>query len=71
MAGHTAGPRWMPTPADTDDLVADFYSDTKSKPTRAMLEAILSAKLGDVQAGEDPTANALCERVAEIPPFFP
>lgn len=42
----------------------DFYSDTKSKPTRAMLEAMTVAEVGDEQKGEDPTTNALCERVA-------
>ncbi len=43
----------------------DFYSDTKSKPTRAMLETMVSAEVGDEQKGEDPTTNALCERVAQ------
>ncbi len=43
----------------------DFYSDTKSKPTRAMLEAMIAAEVGDEQKGEDPTTNALCERVAD------
>jgi len=29
----------------------DFYSDTKSIPTHAMLESIVSAPLGDEQKG--------------------
>ena len=44
----------------------DFYSDTKTKPTRKMREAILDAEVGDEQKGEDPTTNALCERVADL-----
>ena len=44
----------------------DFYSDTKTKPSRAMLEAVLAAEFGDEQKDEDPTTLALCERVAEL-----
>lgn len=66
MAGKPSGARWMPEASSTEDIIADFYSDTKSKPTRAMLEAILCAEVGDVQAGEDPTTNELCERVAQF-----
>lgn len=44
----------------------DFYSDTKTKPTRAMREVVLTAEVGDEQMGEDPTTNSLCERVAEL-----
>ncbi|MEM7427119.1 MAG: threonine aldolase family protein [Pseudomonadota bacterium] len=44
----------------------DFYSDTKTKPTRKMREAVLDASVGDEQKGEDPTTNRLCERVAEL-----
>ena len=44
----------------------DFYSDTKTKPTRAMRETVLDAQVGDEQKGEDPTTNALCERVANL-----
>jgi threonine aldolase len=44
----------------------DFYSDTKTKPTRAMREVVLTAEVGDEQMGEDPTTRSLCERVAEL-----
>jgi len=44
----------------------DFYSDTKTKPTRAMRESVLDCEVGDEQKGEDPTTNRLCERVAEL-----
>lgn len=43
----------------------DFYSDTKTKPSRPMREAVLDAVVGDEQKGEDPTTSALCERVAD------
>ncbi|WP_282052614.1 threonine aldolase family protein [Phaeobacter inhibens] len=44
----------------------DFFSDTKTIPTRAMREAILDAPVGDEQKDEDPTTRALCERVAAL-----
>jgi hypothetical protein len=46
--------------------VHDFYSDTKTKPTRAMREVVLTGEVGDEQMGEDPTTHSLCERVAEL-----
>ena len=42
----------------------DFRSDTVTKPTPQMLNAMLHAKLGDDVFGEDPTINALEEKVA-------
>lgn len=44
----------------------NFYSDTQTRPSRAMLETALTAEVGDEQGGLDPTTNALCERVAEL-----
>ena len=44
----------------------NFYSDTQTKPTRAMLETALEAEVGDEQRGADPTTNALCARVAAL-----
>ncbi len=44
----------------------DFYSDTKTRPSRAMREAALEAEVGEQQKGEDPTTNALCDRVAAL-----
>jgi len=41
-------------------------SDTETKPTAAMREAIARAEVGDEQRGEDPTVNRLQERVAEL-----
>lgn len=37
----------------------DLRSDTVTKPSKAMLEAMLSAPVGDDVFGEDPTVNAL------------
>jgi threonine aldolase len=53
-------------PGSAAGIAADFYSDTLTKPTRAMLEAVLAAEVGDEQRGEDPTTNALCARAADL-----
>ena len=66
MAGEATGLTYTPTPASTEAIVADFYSDVKSKPSRGMLRALVEAEVGDEQAGEDPTTNALCRRVAGL-----
>jgi threonine aldolase len=44
----------------------NLYSDTQSKPTKAMKEAMLSAEVGDEQGGSDPSVWALCDRAAEV-----
>ena len=41
-------------------------SDTETKPTPAMRQAMAAAEVGDEQKGEDPTVNALLERVADL-----
>lgn len=66
MAGEATGTQWTPVPASTDGIVADFYSDMKTKPTEGMLNALVAADVGDEQKGEDPTTNELCERIAEL-----
>ena len=43
----------------------DLRSDTASKPTPAMREAIANADVGDEQLREDPTVNELERRAAE------
>jgi len=48
------------------NLRVDLYSDTNSKPTPGMRQAIADAVCGNEQALEDPTTNALQERVAEL-----
>ena len=46
--------------------VVDLRSDTVTKPTPAMREAIAAAPVGDDVFGDDPTVNALQERVAAL-----
>lgn len=47
------------------DGLADFRSDTVTRPTAAMLEAMASAPLGDDVYHDDPTVNLLEEESAE------
>ncbi len=54
----------------------NLISDTVTKPTKAMLEAMLNAEVGDDFFGADPTVNLLQEKVAkmfgmEAASFFP
>ena len=44
----------------------DLRSDTVTRPTAAMREAIAKAEVGDDVYGEDPTVRRLEERVAEL-----
>jgi threonine aldolase len=44
----------------------DLVSDTATRPTAAMRQAIADAEVGDEQRGEDPTVNRLNARVAEL-----
>lgn len=44
----------------------DFRSDTVTKPTPGMLDAMMSAKVGDDVFGEDETVNALEKKLASI-----
>jgi threonine aldolase len=44
----------------------DFRSDTVTKPTPAMREAMANAEVGDDVYGEDPTVNKLEELAAEV-----
>ena len=44
----------------------DLRSDTVTRPTPGMRAAMASAEVGDDQFGEDPTVNALQDRVARL-----
>jgi len=44
----------------------DLRSDTVTRPTPAMREAMAEAPVGDDQYGEDPTSNALQQQVAKL-----
>jgi threonine aldolase len=47
-------------------IAVNLYSDTQTRPTSAMREAMASAEVGDEQSFADPTVNELCARVAEL-----
>lgn len=49
----------------TDGFI-DLRSDTVTRPTPAMREAMMNAVVGDDQVGEDPTINELERRSAEV-----
>lgn len=44
----------------------DLRSDTVTKPTLEMLQAMISAPVGDDVFGEDPTVNALEQKIAKL-----
>ncbi len=44
----------------------DLRSDTVTKPTKGMLEAMFNAEVGDDVFGEEPTVNALEEKTAKL-----
>jgi threonine aldolase len=46
--------------------IVDLRSDTVTRPTAAMREAMARAEVGDDVYGEDPTVNLLQERVAAL-----
>lgn len=58
------------TPAPRDPKLPpiriNLLSDTQTRPTAAMREAMARAEVGDEQIGDDPTVNLLCERVAAL-----
>lgn len=55
-----------PRDAFADPDAINLYSDTQTRPTSAMREAMAHAEVGDEQRGADPTVNLLQERVAEL-----
>ena len=59
---------YTPPPRDprAPPLRINLLSDTQTRPTQAMREAMARAEVGDEQIGDDPTVNALCERVADL-----
>ena len=44
----------------------NLYSDTQTRPSPEMRRAIAEAPVGDEQRHDDPSVNALCERVAVL-----
>jgi len=47
-------------------MIVDLRSDTVTRPTPAMREAMLAAPLGDDVFGDDPAVNALQEKIAGL-----
>jgi threonine aldolase len=47
-------------------IEVDLYSDTQTRPSRAMRAFMCDAEVGDEQRGEDPTVSLLQEMVAEL-----
>jgi len=44
----------------------NLYSDTQTKPSRGMKQAMLDAEVGDEQGGSDPAVWALCDKTAAL-----
>ncbi len=50
----------------TAEMAIDLRSDTVTRPTAAMRAAMAAAKVGDDVFGDDPTVNALQDRIAAM-----
>jgi threonine aldolase len=59
---------YTPPPRDpkAPPVRINLLSDTQTRPTPGMREAMARAEVGDEQIGDDPTVHALCERVAVL-----
>ena len=59
---------YTPPPRDpkAPPVRINLLSDTQTRPTPGMREAMARAEVGDEQIGDDPTVNLLCERVADL-----
>jgi threonine aldolase len=59
---------YIPAPRDPNasPVRINLLSDTQTRPTAGMREAMARADVGDEQIGDDPTTNLLCERVAGL-----
>lgn len=47
-------------------MIIDLRSDTLTRPTKGMLEAMFNAQVGDDVFGEDPTVKALEEKISRM-----
>src|ERR1700748_2842654 len=59
---------YTPPPRDpkATPVRINLLSDTQTRPTQGMREAMARAEVGDEQIGDDPSVNLLCERVAGL-----
>lgn len=53
-------------PAGAPPIRINLYSDTQTRPTPGMKDAMMAAEVGDEQHGDDPTVHALCDRMAAL-----
>lgn len=53
-------------PAGSPPTRINLYSDTQTRPSPAMKEAMMAAEVGDEQHGDDPTVHQLCDRMAAL-----
>jgi threonine aldolase len=53
-------------PENAPPVRINLYSDTQTRPTPAMKDAMMRAEVGDEQHGDDPTVHALCDRMAAL-----
>jgi threonine aldolase len=44
----------------------NLFSDTQTRPSAAMKDAMMRAQVGDEQSGDDPTVDALCDRMMAL-----
>ncbi len=51
---------------NTLTMIVDLISDTVTRPTQGMLDAMMNAKVGDEVFKSDPTVNELQEKVAQL-----
>lgn len=56
----------MTSPIPNNNSTSDFRSDTITRPTQEMREAMANAVVGDDVFGDDPTVNSLEERLATL-----
>ncbi|WP_424812508.1 threonine aldolase family protein [Roseococcus sp. YIM B11640] len=59
---------WAPVrpPKNAPPVRINLYSDTQTRPTPAMKDAMMRAEVGDEQHGDDPTVWELCDRMAAL-----
>ncbi|WP_207539384.1 threonine aldolase family protein [Sabulicella rubraurantiaca] len=59
---------WTPVrpPRNAPPVRINLYSDTQTRPTPTMKEAMMRAEVGDEQHGDDPTVWELCDRMAAL-----
>jgi threonine aldolase len=47
-------------------VMVNLFSDTQTRPSAGMKQAMMRAEVGDEQNGDDATVNALCDRMAAL-----